>query len=147
MKQGTKKNNSAKNRTDRKRLAEYLGYLPKFMRLIVNLLRDPRVSATDKAILGATVAYVLNPVDLVPDWIPFLGMVDDIYLVVLALLRMVLRTEEEVLLNHWDGPQDLILLLRNTAHWAVGFLPKKIQDALIARIDNDENKGNHDQRS
>ncbi len=116
----------------------FLGYIPKFFRLIINLLRDPRVSATDKAILGATVAYLLNPVDLVPDWIPFLGMVDDVYLIVLALLRMLLRTDAQVMSQYWDGPEELIPLLKQTAEWAVAFLPARIRKALLARIEQEE---------
>jgi len=118
--------------------SSFLGYIPKFLRLIVNLLRDPRVSNTDKAILAATVAYLLNPVDIVPDWIPFIGMVDDVYLIALALLRMLLRTDAQVLNQYWDGPGELIPVLKQTAEWAVAFLPEKVRRALLARIEKEE---------
>ncbi len=112
-----------------------IGMIPKFLGLIVNLLRDPRVSTMDKAILGATIAYVLNPADIVPDWIPFLGMVDDVYLVVLALLRLMLRTDEKVLLENWHGPGELIPILKRAGDLAVGFLPPKVRRALLARVE------------
>ncbi len=118
--------------------SSFLAYIPKFLRLLINLLRDPRVSTTDKAILGATIAYLLNPVDIVPDWIPFLGMVDDVYLIALALLRMLLRTDEKVLNQYWDGPEELIPLLKQTAEWAVAFLPSKVRKALLAKIEKEE---------
>ncbi len=118
--------------------SSFLGYIPRFLRLIINLLRDPRVSATDKAILGATVAYLLNPVDIVPDWIPFLGLVDDVYLIALALLRMLLRTDVQVLNQYWDGPEELIPVLKHTAEWAVAFLPERVRKALLARIEKKE---------
>ena len=118
--------------------SSFLGYIPKFLRLIINLLRDPRVSATDKAILGATVAYLVNPIDIVPDWIPFLGLVDDVYLIALALLRMLLRTDAQILNQYWDGPGELIPVLKQTAEWAVSFLPEKIRKALLARIEKEE---------
>jgi uncharacterized membrane protein YkvA (DUF1232 family) len=132
------------SRFDKKRLSGYLGYLPKFLRLLINLLRDPRVSSTDKAILGATIAYVLNPVDIVPDWIPFLGLVDDVYLTALALLRLLLRTDEKVLMEHWDGPGDLIPLLKQSAEWAVAFLPARVKNALLAKIEGEEEKKGHE---
>ncbi len=116
----------------------YLSYIPKFFRLLLNLLRDSRVSATDKAILGATIAYLINPVDIVPDWIPFLGMVDDLYLVALALLRLLLRTDEKVLAQYWDGPEELVPLLKQVAKWAVAFLPPKVRKALLARVERNE---------
>ncbi len=117
--------------------SSFLGYIPRFLRLIINLLRDPRVSATDKAILGATVAYLLNPVDIVPDWIPFLGLVDDVYLIALALLRMLLRTDAQILNQYWDGPGELIPVLKQTAEWAVSFLPDRVRKALLARIERE----------
>jgi len=118
--------------------SSFLGYIPKFLRLIINLLRDPRVSATDKAILGATVAYLLNPVDIVPDWIPFIGLVDDVYLIALALLRMLLRTDAQILNQYWDGPGELIPVLKQTAEWAVSFLPYRVRKALLSRIEKEE---------
>lgn len=120
---------------ERELLKRYLSYLPKFLGLLVNLLRDPRVSKTDKAILGATVAYLLNPVDLVPDWIPFLGLVDDIYLVALAIMRLLLRTDEAVIREHWQGPGDVIAVVRQVAEVAVAFLPHKVKVALLERVE------------
>ena len=114
----------------------FLNYIPKFLKLLLNLMRDSRVSATDEAILGATIAYLINPVDIVPDWIPFLGMVDDIYLVALALLRLLLRTDEKVLAQYWDGPEELVPLLKQIADWAVAFLPPRVRRALLAKVEN-----------
>lgn len=116
----------------------YIKLLPQFLGLLLNLLRDHRVSSTDKAILGATVAYMLNPVDLVPDWIPFLGLVDDVYLVAVALLRLVLRVDEKVLKDNWRGRDDLIPLLRKVADGAVAFLPVRIRRSIFARVDRQE---------
>ncbi len=117
------------------RIRSYIAMLPQFLGLLLNLLRDPRVSSADKAILGATVAYMLNPVDLVPDWIPFVGLVDDIYLVAVALLRLVLRVDEKVLKDNWRGRDDLIPILRKVADGAVAFLPARIRRSIFARVD------------
>ncbi len=127
---------------DRELLKRYLSYIPKFLGLLVNLLRDPRVSAGDKAILGATVAYLLNPVDLVPDWIPFLGLVDDLYLIALAVMRLLLRTDEAVIREHWHGPGDVIATVRQAAELAVAFLPHKIKVALLERVEPEPQAGN-----
>ncbi len=124
-----------KDNRNKGKMKSYVSLLPRFVGLLVNLLRDPRVSSADKAILGATLAYVFNPVDLVPDWIPFLGLVDDIYLVVLAILRLLLRTDEKVLVEHWHGPGELIPVAKKIADVAVGFLPQRIRHALLARVD------------
>lgn len=117
------------------RIRSYIALLPQFLGLLLNLLRDPRVSSADKAILGATVAYMLNPVDLVPDWVPFFGLVDDVYLVVLALLRLILRVDEQVLKDNWRGRDDLIPLLKKVADGAVAFLPARIRRSIFARVE------------
>lgn len=122
-------------RSTRRALRQSIGFIPKFLALIVGLVRDPRVSAGDKAILGAIVAYILNPVDLVPDWVPFMGLVDDVYLIALALLRLLMRTDEKVLLEHWKGNEDLIPILRKTAQLATGFLPERIRNALLSKVE------------
>ncbi|RKX59821.1 MAG: hypothetical protein DRP28_02445 [Thermodesulfobacteriota bacterium] len=113
----------------------YIALLPQLLGLVVNLLRDTRVSSADKAILGATVAYILNPVDLVPDWIPFAGLVDDVYLVALALLRLILRVDEQVLKDNWRGRDDMVLLLRKMADVAAAFLPARIRRSIFAKVE------------
>lgn len=137
MKGKQKKSNPQRqiNRSIYARICSYIALLPQFLGLLLNLLRDSRVSSTDKAILGATVAYMLNPVDLVPDWIPFVGLVDDVYLVALALLRLVLRVDEKVLKDNWRGRYDLIPLLRKVADGTVAFLPARIRRSIFARVD------------
>ncbi|WP_456434502.1 YkvA family protein [Thermosulfuriphilus sp.] len=119
----------------KERLKEIIRLLPRFLALIVSLMRDPRVSKADKAILGATVVYLLNPVDLIPDAIPFVGLVDDIYLVALALLRLLNRTDESVLREHWQGEPDIIPLVKKAADLAVWFLPSRVRQALLAKIE------------
>jgi len=116
------------------RIRSYMSLLPQFVVLLLNLLKDARVSSTDKAILVASVAYVVNPVDLVPDWIPFAGLVDDAYLVAVALLRLVLRVDEQVLNDNWRGSDDLIPLLRKVADAAGAFLPARIRRSIFARV-------------
>jgi uncharacterized membrane protein YkvA (DUF1232 family) len=61
------------------------GRAPMYARLLWALAMDPRVPATRKVFLGLAGAYVLSPVDLIPERVPFLGAVDDVAVVVLAI--------------------------------------------------------------
>jgi uncharacterized membrane protein YkvA (DUF1232 family) len=54
-------------------------------RLVLELATDGRVPWTRKVVLGIAAAYVVSPVDLVPDWVPFVGRIDDVMVTVLAL--------------------------------------------------------------
>ena len=88
-------------------------FIPDCIVLVTGLLRDPRVPRRHKRMLGVLVGYLALPFDLVPDFIPVAGHVDDALVVVLAL-RVVLRgSGSELLREHWRGPDSsLALVLR-----------------------------------
>jgi uncharacterized membrane protein YkvA (DUF1232 family) len=74
----------------------------------VGLLSDHRVSVVDKLLVAGALAYVVMPFDLIPDFIPFIGQVDDIYVVMLSLDRLISHADPDVIADHWDGdPRDL----------------------------------------
>lgn len=82
--------------------------LPKFLRLLVGLLADGRVSAIDRLLVVGALAYIVSPLDFIPDVIPFLGQVDDVFLLVAAVQRLVKRAGREVVMRHWRGdPREL----------------------------------------
>ena len=61
------------------------GKAPVYARLLWSLASDPRVPASRKALLGLAGAYIVSPLDLIPEWIPVLGAVDDVAVMVLAI--------------------------------------------------------------
>ena len=92
-------------------LREAILLIPRFVLLLYRLLRDPRVSRADKILVGAVLAYVANPLDLIPDFVPLAGQVDDLFAVSLVLMRLIADSGENVIREHWDrlrgrGPVD-----------------------------------------
>ncbi len=89
------------------------GFLPDCIVLLKRLLGDPRVHRRHKLLLGALIGYLAFPIDLVPDFIPVAGHIDDAVAVALAL-RVVLRgSGTELLREHWPGPESsLAVVLR-----------------------------------
>jgi len=110
----------------------YVRQLPKYLKLLGGLATDNRVSMLDKMLVLGAIAYIIMPVDLIPDFIPFLGEVDDLYLLILALQRLIANAGRPVLLDHWTGnPTDLAELnLRGAVAAAAFFLPKRIRRRL-----------------
>ena len=88
-------------------------FIPDCVVLVRRLLGEPRVHRRHKLLLGALVGYLALPFDLVPDFIPIAGHVDDVLVVALAL-RVVLRASgSELLREHWPGPErSLAVVLR-----------------------------------
>jgi uncharacterized membrane protein YkvA (DUF1232 family) len=105
-------------RSDARALA---GFIPDCLVFVKRLLGDPRVPRRYKLLLGALVGYLAMPVDLVPDFIPVAGQLDDAILVALVL-RAVLRSGGEELLDElWGGPaRSLEFVRRVTFGAAVG---------------------------
>jgi uncharacterized membrane protein YkvA (DUF1232 family) len=116
----------ARPRTGAKRtVMDTIRQLPHYLRLLGGLLLDRRVAPVDKALVAGAIAYILLPTDLIPDFIPFLGEVDDVFLLVTALQRLVVNAGRRVLLDHWHGdPAELAdLNLKRVIAAAAFFLP------------------------
>jgi uncharacterized membrane protein YkvA (DUF1232 family) len=87
-------------------------FIPDCIVLFRRLLGDARIPRRRKLALVALVAYLASPIDLIPDFIPVVGLLDDALLVVLVL-RFVLRSaDEDLLAEHWPGPPQVLGLLR-----------------------------------
>lgn len=106
--------------------------LPAYVRLLFGLMRDSRVSRVDRFFVLAAAAYIISPLDLIPDLIPLLGQADDVFLLVLALQRLLDNTGRRVLLDHWNGdPADLSgVNLEAIVGAAAFFLPGRIKKRL-----------------
>lgn len=110
--------------------------LPSYVRLLVGLVSDKRVAIVDKLLVVGAVAYILSPLDLVPDFIPFLGQVDDVYLLMMAVQRLLANAGKKVLADHWTGPMTELSLVnvRNVLSAAAFFLPRAIRRRLRRRL-------------
>lgn len=110
----------------------YVAELPRFLRLLWGLITDMRVAAVDKLLVAGAIAYIVAPIDWIPDFVPFLGEVDDVYLLILALQRLMQNAGPAVLLSHWTGdPAHLRAFnLRKALMAAAFFLPRRLRRRL-----------------
>ena len=87
--------------------------LPNLARLFKGLIGDPRVPRSSKAMLLFGAAWIASPIDLIPEFIPFLGPLDDAVVAALILRRIVRTAGREVVEEHWRGdPATIARLLR-----------------------------------
>lgn len=109
--------------------------IPDFVKLLYRLFTDSRVPTAEKAMLIGTIAYVISPIDLLPDFIPFLGQVDDLYLVAIVLLRLLSRSPSDVIDEHWDGKGDLSTVVSKIYKAAKFVLPSRVRHILLGRVE------------
>jgi uncharacterized membrane protein YkvA (DUF1232 family) len=117
------------------RLRSFLMFLPNLFTLLLRLIKDPRVPTAEKALFGAAVVYVVSPLDFIPDVFPFIGQVDDLYVVALVILRLINRTDDRVVRALWPGNGDIVALADAIAGLAPKFLPRRISKVITSRIE------------
>lgn len=106
-------------------LKELALFLPNFVVLLKRLLADPRVPRKSKLILGGTVLYLVSPVDVVPDFVPGLGQLDDVVVALLALHSILNRVDAEIVVEHWPGDENVIRMVRAGLSAVAQLLPGK----------------------
>jgi uncharacterized membrane protein YkvA (DUF1232 family) len=95
------------------RLRELAAFVPDCAVLFRRLLRDPRVPRRAKVALWLLIPYLLSPIDLIPDFVPVIGHMDDAVLAAAALGYIVRRAGRPVVEEHWPGSErGLRLVLR-----------------------------------
>jgi uncharacterized membrane protein YkvA (DUF1232 family) len=107
--------------------------MPNLVKLVGRLLKDPRVPRRAKITLGLAAAYVVSPIDLIPEVVPVIGWADDVLIVMFAIDSLIERAGDEVVLEHWDGPGDLLALVRDVIALSRSVIPKRLT-SIIDRL-------------
>ena len=108
------------------KLGEYLFLLPDFFILVARLALDKRVPKKQKLMAGGIVAYLIMPIDLIPDFIPIIGHVDDLVLVVLGLNMILNDIDPKVLSDNWSGEGEVLEQMKKVTAAAERFLDKNL---------------------
>lgn len=108
-------------------LADSAAMLPQSVKLLARLARDPRVPPRAKRIAAILAVYAVVPVDLAPDWIPLVGLVDDLLALLVGVTVLLEAAPEEVVAEHWDGSPENLDRLRSAAAMVMDFLPKRMR--------------------
>lgn len=117
------------------RVKNALLFLPNMVKLLGKMMTDGRVPVAEKALFVGAIVYVISPLDFIPDVFPFIGQVDDLYVVALVLLRLINRTDEKVIRENWDGGGDIVSLAKTIAGLAPRFLPQRVARILSSEVE------------
>lgn len=125
----------SERKAKRAKMRELLLFIPNLLGLLLGLLKDARVSKSDKAILAGIIMYVIVPLDVIPDFVPFIGQVDDVYLLAISILRLLNRADRRVVKDHWRGGTDIKELVDSISKIAEFFLPARVKNVLRGKIE------------
>src|SRR5207247_3243445 len=116
------------------RMKNLLMFLPNMVILCARLMVDSRVPRVERALFAAAVIYAIIPFDFIPDMIPFVGQIDDLFLISLTLLRLIDRTDDTIVRAHWRGGGDIVQLAESAATIAPLLMPRRISRVLLSRV-------------
>ncbi len=118
----------------KRRMKGFLMFIPHLVALCGRLIVDPRVPHTEKALLAGAIVYAFIPLDFIPDMLPFVGQIDDIYLISLTILRLISRTNTSVVREHWHGGGDIIQLAESVINVAPLLLTNRVRRVLTSKV-------------
>jgi len=97
---------------------------------IKNVAQDERIPERDKKIVLACLALIASPIDIIPDWIPILGIIDDIVLLAIVLDYFFDVLDQEILLTHYPYGMKSFTMIRKLARTITWMTPLWIKDTI-----------------
>lgn len=117
-------------RTKAELLKEAALAVPHLVVLLGRLLGDPEVPRKRKILAGAALAYVVSPIDVLPDSIPFIGRIDDIVLLAGAIHHLIKSVPDEKVNEYWEGSEDALDIVAGVVQWGSELLPRPVRNLL-----------------
>ena len=118
-----------------KKYSDYIFVIPDIAALLTRLLKDNRVSIKTKLIISGSIAYIVIPTDIIPDKIPFIGKVDELAVAFFALNRIVKDVPLHIILENWQGKNDIILVIKNLIEYITNFTAAQNVETLYEFVE------------
>ena len=101
---------------------------------LVNVANDERIPARDKKILLAMIALLISPFDIIPDWIPVFGLLDDVIILSIILDYFFSVLDSRLLLSHYPWGMKSFVRLKSIAHFFQFFVPRFVKKKLWSYV-------------
>jgi uncharacterized membrane protein YkvA (DUF1232 family) len=106
--------------------------LPDIARLIARLVTDPRLPTPAKVALVAAAVYLASPIDLMPDFVPLLGYLDDVVLAAIVLDGILNYVDRGLVLRYWPGTPESLDKLARVAHLLARWVPARLKARIFS---------------
>lgn len=97
---------------------------------VKDVANDPRIPERDKKVLLGMLALIISPIDLIPDWIPFIGLMDDLVLLALVLDYFFEVLDQEIILSHFPWDMKKYVFLKRSSKFITVLTPNRIKEML-----------------
>ena len=102
----------------------------KIIQFIKDVAQDDRIPDRDKKVLLAMVALIVSPIDIIPDWIPILGIIDDLFIMAIVLDYFFTVLDSNILLTYYPFGMKSFIALRKTARMVSWITPNFVRDKI-----------------
>jgi uncharacterized membrane protein YkvA (DUF1232 family) len=101
--------------------------LPDLARLLARLIVDPHLPRAAKIAFVAAAVYLASPLDLVPDFIPFVGFLDDLLLAAIVVDGVMNYVDRALVLKYWPGTPESLDRVAHVARLLAGWVPRRLK--------------------
>ena len=112
-------------------MTQLLRALPDLVRLIARLVGDPLLPRAAKIALAAAMVYLASPIDLIPDFIPLVGYLDDLLVAALLVDGILNWVDRGLVLKYWPGSPDSLERLARAARMLAVWVPRRLKARLF----------------
>ena len=106
--------------------------LPDLVRLIARLVADPVLPRAAKVALAAAMVYLASPIDLIPDFVPFVGYLDDLLVAALVVDGLLNWVDRGLVLRYWPGTPDSLERISRAARMLAVWVPRRLKARIFA---------------
>ena len=106
--------------------------LPAIIRTLRGLAVDPVLPKTTKIALSAAVLYLVSPVDLIPDFIPVVGYLDDLIVAAILVDGILTFVDRGVILKYWPGSPELLERIARSARVLAAWVPRRLKARIFS---------------
>ncbi len=114
-------------------MRELLLVLPRLARMLVSLVRDERLPKSAKIALGAVALYLASPIDLLPDFIPLVGYLDDLLLAAIVVDGVLNYVDRDLVRRYWPGSVSSLDAAADVARRLSAWVPSRIKARIFGR--------------
>lgn len=104
--------------------------LRNLFQFIKDVAQDERIPARDKKVILTCVALIVSPIDIIPDWIPIIGIIDDIVLLAIVLDYFFEVLDQEILLSHYPYGMKSFTTIRRLARTITWMTPNWVKSMV-----------------